>query len=323
MLSRPATVFALAGGLLASPAPVAAQRSPHREMAVTFDDLPVATRMLHGDSAQRAITGALLDAIARHKVAAIGFVNEVKLARSGMVDPRRVALLRRWLEAGLELGNHTYSHIDLHRTSVTTYIHEIARGDSVTSLLLRERGRQPRYFRHPLLHTGRDLASRDAVDRFLAEHGYRVAPVTVDNYDYIFAAVYEHALTRGDGDGRRRIATAYLEYMEHVVAYYEQQSAALFGREIPQVLLLHASALNAETFDSLAGMLERRGYRFVTLDRALRDPAYQSDDRYTGPAGITWLHRWALTQGKGRTFFTGEPAVPESIAKEAAAIGVR
>ncbi len=98
--------------------------------------------------------------------------------------------------------------------------------------------------------------------------------------------------------------------MEDCVAYYEQQSEALLGYELPQILLVHANALNADWFGELAGRIAQRGYRFVTLERALEDPAYESEDRYFGPAGITWLHRWALTAGHRGEFFAGEPDVP-------------
>jgi hypothetical protein len=64
-------------------------------------------------------------------------------------------------------------------------------------------------------------------------------------------------------------------------------------------------------------MIERRGYRFITLDRALEDPAYQSADTYVGPAGITWLHRWALTRGTPRAFYQDEPEVPPFVAENA------
>ena len=114
-----------------------------------------------------------------------------------------------------------------------------------------------------------------------------------------------------------RVVEEYLRYMERVVAYYEQQSRALLGREIPQVLLLHANALNAVALDPLLDMLERRGYDFITLERAQRDPAFDLPDTYTGAGGITWLHRWALTMGKRGSFFAGEPEVPEWIARAA------
>jgi hypothetical protein len=67
--------------------------------------------------------------------------------------------------------------------------------------------------------------------------------------------------------------------------------------------------LNADWFDELAASMRARGYRFITLDRALEDPAYRSADTYTGPAGLTWLHRWALTAGKKP--LAGEPAAPK------------
>jgi hypothetical protein len=141
--------------------------------------------------------------------------------------------------------------------------------------------------------------------------------VTIDNSDYTFAAAFDRAQGRGDNDLRARIAAEYLAYMERVVAFYEQQSQAIIGREIAQTLLLHANALNAATFDDLARMLVRRGYRFVTLDDALRDSAYASPDEYFGPAGMTWLHRWAITAGKPNTIFAGEPPVPDWIARAA------
>lgn len=287
----------------------------HREVAVTFDDLPAVTYVVRTDYARERITDALLSAIRHHGVPAIGFVNEGALISSGSIDSRRVALLRRWIDAGLELGNHTYSHRGLHRSPLGAYLEDIARGDSVTTVLLRSVGRKPRYFRHPFLHSGRDLETRHTVEQFLAARGYQIAPVTIDNSDYIFASAYE----RADMIGRHRIATAYMSYMEAVFAYYEQQSMALLGRELPQVLLLHANLLNADHFGALAAMIARRGYTFIALDRALADSAYRSKDTYTGPSGISWLHRWALTQSKAGSFFAGEPAVPDEIVKAASA----
>ena len=169
-------------------------------------------------------------------------------------------------------------------------------------------GRRPRFFRHPFLHTGRSLDDRRRFEGFLAERGYRVAPVTIDNYDYLFAAAYDLA---PDPATRGRVADEYIRYMEAVTAYYEQQSVAIVGREIPQVLLLHANHINAEHFGRLAQMYRGRGYTFVPLEQALADSAYASPDTYTGPAGITWLHRWALTAGKRGAIFAGEPEVPD------------
>ena len=291
---------------------------PQREVAVTFDDLPIAGVLPRDIASSRTLTDQLLGAIAAHHVPVAGFVNESKLAGDGgAVDPDRVALLRRWLDAGLELGNHTYSHADFHTASLADFEADVINGEATTRRLLEERGRTLRFFRHPFLHTGRDLATRAAFERFLAERGYRIAPVTIDNDEYVFAGAYDRTLQRGDTATARRVADAYVPYMEAKVSYFERNEQELFGRAIRHVLLVHANMLNAERFGDLASMFERRGYRFITLDRALEDPAYASEDTYTGGGGITWLHRWALTRKMPKAFFAGEPETPAFVADNA------
>ena len=288
-----------------------------REMAVTFDDLPFVNARPTSVAEHQRLTAALVGAITRHRVPAVGFVNESKLEDGGRVDPRRVELLRQWMRANLELGNHTYSHLDLHRVTASEFRDDIVRGDPVTRQLLAEIGRTPRFFRHPFLHTGRDTAIQRDVRGFLENRGYRVAPVTIDNSDYIFARAYDLAIAAGDTVLERRVRQEYLGYMDRVLTYYEKQSITLIGRNIPHVLLLHANTLNADAFDALATAYKKRGYGFVTLEHALLDAAYASPDGYVGNAGITWLHRWALTQGRRGAVFAGEPEVPKWIERAA------
>jgi hypothetical protein len=81
-----------------------------------------------------------------------------------------------------------------------------------------------------------------------------------------------------------------------------------------QTLLIHANFINSDYLDDLIEMFRRRGYRFVTLEEALKDDAYRLPDTYIGPAGISWLHRWA--REKGREFILpDEPKVPEFVLK--------
>jgi peptidoglycan/xylan/chitin deacetylase (PgdA/CDA1 family) len=293
-------------------------QTPPREVAITFDDLPIAGVLPRDDTSARELTTKLLRAIGEHTVPVVGFVNEDKLlARDGSQNPERVALLRRWLDGGLELGNHGFSHRDLHETPLDVFEADVLKGESVIRALMNERAKTLRFFRHPFLHTGRDLDTRERVERFLAGHGYRVAPVTIDNDEYVFAAAYDRASVRGSADVMRQVSADYVPYMQAKFAFFERNAQELFGRDIRHILLLHANMLNADRFADLAAMLERRGYRFITLDRALEDPAYQSPDRFIGTGGITWLHRWVLTKGLPKTFFAGEPDVPRYVADNA------
>ena len=242
-------------------------------IAVTIDDLPVVTTQ-RSIEARRDITKRLLGHIKKAKVPAVGFVNENKLYRNEQRAEDEVALLKIWLDAGLELGNHTYSHRSLNRIPVEEYKADLLKGETITKELLRSKGRGMRYFRHPFLQTGRSMEIKSDFRAFLKEHRYTIAPITFDNGDYIFARAYDNARDKGDRDLMRRVGEAYVPYMEAKLAYWEQQSQKLFGRNMSHTLLIHANSINAEYFDDLAAMMKKRGYKFVTLEDALSEVAH-------------------------------------------------
>jgi len=268
---------------------------PERAVAVTFDDLP-AVRMRHLSNAM-SLTETLVGRITALGIPAVGFVTGGKLAEVDGQEELRAGLLDTWLAHGLELGNHTWSHAWFWRTPLDSMMAEVRRTDALVQPLCEGRGLPLRWFRHPMLNTGPDRATKAAFEDFLAEQGCRVAPVTFDSDEYIHARAYDLARESGDTRLQQRIAADYLRYMAEIVAHFEELSRRLLGREPAQVLLLHANWLNAEHLDELAGMLQERGYRFVPLEEALADPAYGLPDEYIGARGMSWLERWALTQG--------------------------
>jgi peptidoglycan/xylan/chitin deacetylase (PgdA/CDA1 family) len=285
-----------------------------REVAITFDDLPVIST-LRDDKSWAEITNKLLTTFKQSKTPVVGFVNETKLYSNDQLDPARVALLKAWLDAGLELGNHTYSHHSLNSTPLADFESDVLRGETIMRGLVAKRKNQLRYFRHPFLHTGRSVETRNQFVSFLSSHGYSVAPVTIDNSEWIFARAYDNARDANNQAAMKQVAEAYVPYMEAKFAYYENQSHKLFGRDIKQVLLVHANAINADHFKDIVAMLQKRGYRFISLQDALTDKAYASPDTFTGPAGISWLDRWALTRGVPKNFFQDEPRTPEFVLK--------
>ena len=315
-MTRASLLVALGSAAALATAAVAASppAPPARQVVVTIDDLPTVSRNFRAPEDKDRLTRRLVAAIVANNVPAVGFVNEGKIHRSGVVDSAGVELLRHWTRAGLELGNHSFSHTDLHAAPIDSFLRDVARGDVVTRRLMGDAGRQPRYFRHPYLHSGRSLDDRARVDSLLAARGYRVAPVTIDNADYIFAAVYDAALARRDSAEARRIGDVYIDYMDRVFAYYERQTAAIVGRDFPHVLLIHANFLNADRFGDLVRMIRNRGYSFARIDDALADSVYASSDTYVGAGGISWLHRWAISRGMPGSTFAGEPEVPADIA---------
>ncbi len=169
----------------------------------------------------------------------------------------RLEILQRWLDAGLEFGNHGYAHLDLHSVSPEDWKADVLRGEVATRSLVEAGGGRLEYFRHPFLHTGMSVDVQTDTSEFLGSHGYVVAPVTIDNSEWIYGGAYAHAYNSGDEDLKQRIGRDYLRYMLEVVEFYEGQSDAIVGRAIPHVLLVHAYALNADWLDELLSELEK------------------------------------------------------------------
>jgi peptidoglycan/xylan/chitin deacetylase (PgdA/CDA1 family) len=243
-------------------------------------------------------TRKLLRSLASNDVRAVAFVNDARLYKEdGAVNEARVQTLRDWLDAGHELGNETANHTNLFKTPAEEFEADVIRGEQTIAKLSAERGRKVRYFSYPYLNTGPNLETRARVERFLRGRGYQIHPVTVDNMDWVFTHAYIMALRREDEAAAAAIRAEYVPYMERMFEFTESYSREVTGREIPQVLMLTAGALNADCFDDLAQMLRRRGYSFVTMEQAMKDEAYSLPDTYTGEHGDSWLGRWAVTKG--------------------------
>lgn len=284
---------------------------PQREVAITFDDLPALGPLTQ----MRSITERLLRTITANQIPAIGFVNEGKLHFAGE-DEARTALLQMWVDAGLELGNHTYSHINMDQVSLAAYQEDVIRGEPVTRRLMEQKGMKLRYFRHPMLHTGPTLQYKKSLDEFLANRGYTIAPVTLDNNDFMFALVYDEAKKRGSAAEAKRIGDAYVPYMEAVFEFFEKLSVQTLGYEVKQTLLLHANEINADHFGDLVQMMKRRGYKFISLQNALSDRAYSLPEA-PSKTGLSWIHRWRLAKNLEMKPEPNEPAFISNAFKEA------
>ncbi len=121
-----------------------------------------------------------------------------------------------------------------------------------------------------------------------------VAPVTLDNADYLYAALYQRP------EYRERVAREYLPYMESVVAFFEKRSVEVVGREFPQVLLIHANQLNADVMpELLAHVQTARLHASSRSSEALQDPAYRRA-----------RNTWAAAGSRGSTAGRGPGACP-------------
>jgi peptidoglycan/xylan/chitin deacetylase (PgdA/CDA1 family) len=281
--------------------PAGAQTTNARVVALTVDDLPLAVPgddQAPGNLAEvQRVNASILKILAAHRATAIGFVNEIKLNVDHERDAR-VRILCQWLEAGMALGNHTYSHPALSKVGESQYEDDFVRGTTITMSEMKAVGKTEKYFRYPYLDTGKDKAEKQDFIAFFTSRGFINAPVTVQNEDWLFNVPYSDATAKQNSSMQKRVVESYLQHTSDVLAYAEESSKQCFGREIPQVMLLHDDALNADHLDAVLSAFEQRGYHFINLEEALRDPAYATADDYVGSDGLTWLERWQIALGK-------------------------
>jgi peptidoglycan/xylan/chitin deacetylase (PgdA/CDA1 family) len=294
--------------------------SPKWSVAITIDDMPavIYTRGPQGTAEAAEINRKLLDAFARHHVSATGLVNQQKVEEDGQQDAR-AAILEEWLNAGLTVGNHTYSHPKFSALSLEDFEKNTIDGERTIAPLLAKHGQRLRFFRFPYNDTGGTPEKKAPFDKFLVDHRYEIATCTMENMDWMFENVYHAALAKGDAKHAAEIREAYLQQTRQSLEQYEKMSLEMIGHPFPQVMLMHANRLNADSMDEVLKIFESRGYKFVSLSTAQKDGAYRTPDNYTGPWGIMWQQRWDLTLHKaapGGPTKRGGPEPPKWVTDE-------
>jgi peptidoglycan-N-acetylglucosamine deacetylase len=282
-----------------------------KTIAITFDDLPYSgiTPKLTDVYEARQNIRSILATLKEHHAPAIGFVNEQELQVPDQMD-MRVGLLEQWLEGGVELGNHTYSHPNIAKILESQAEDEVIEGEVVTQRLMKEHGLTERYFRHPFLVTGATLDQRHQFEAFLKSRGYTVAPVTMDDLDWAYNGAYRQAMKDDDQATAHKLLADFLAQVESNINYNEKVCHALFSRDIAYVMLMHSNQLNGLELDHVLSIFERHGYKFITLEEALKDPAYQTANTFAGPNGASWEQQWAITLDKKQAL-DGAPQTPK------------
>ena len=274
---------ALLAGLLAFTLGASAG-SPKLEVALTFDDLPLNGGMAPG-ATESDFARDTVRVLKKHRIPpSYGFVNAWKLER----NPDGARALQIWIDSGNPLANHTYSHLDLTKNSVEDFQREVLRNEPALELLTPAGANSDwRWFRYPYLHEGDTLEKRRAVRAFLASSGYRIAQTTLDWEDYLWNGAHARCVAKNDTQAIAWLRSSYLAEAERWMRAERDMARQVWGRDIRHVALLHLGSFSAHILPDLFALLEREGYRIVTLEAAQSDPAYQSDPDVADPRGGT------------------------------------
>jgi peptidoglycan-N-acetylglucosamine deacetylase len=255
------------------------------KLAITFDDLPLNGSLPRGVTEVDIVKRVLPILKQTQGPPVYGFINADKLEG----NPHGAEALKLWVQGGQRVGNHTYSHRDLTRSSVEEFRREILLNEPALQLLSSQD--EWRWFRYPYLHEGDTLEKRHAVRQLLGELKYSIAQVTLDHEDYMWNSAYARCLDRND---RKSIEWLRKSYLETAEAYFELQrreAQQVYGREINHVLLLHLGAFSPEILPPLFDLLKRQGFKLVSLEEAQQDPAYGVDPDFAATNTGTLLEQ--------------------------------
>ena len=226
-----------------------------RALALTIDDLPFV-----GESKNFHLN-MIIDTITSNEVPATGFII------ASEVNPKTWPTLKKFHDAGLSLGNHTLTHINLNHVNTGEYIDEIKTADKILAPLLTE----PKFFRYPYLVMGEGNKKNQVMD-YLSALNYHVAPITIDSKDFMF-----NQLLLSVPEPERRhfmnvLKPCYLDFIWQQTLIAEEHNRQTHKPDQAQILLIHANLLNAYALPDIINLYKQNGFKFVSLQNALATP---------------------------------------------------
>lgn len=231
-----------------------------KEIALSFDDAPMADSLRMSGRARTDMLIAALDrADAR---GAMIFAVGGNVLKEG---PER---LHAYAEAGHTIANHTHTHPSANRMSAEEFLSDVGRADEVLRSMP---GFRP-FFRFPYLDAGDTVEKRDALRAGLRRMGYRHGYITADSRDWHISGQVDAALAHGRNVDWDVVGRAYVDVIARSAAFYDGVARRWLGRPVRHVMLLHENDLAALFIGDVCVRLRDEGWRIIPAERAFDDP---------------------------------------------------
>lgn len=211
-------------------------------LLLTFDDFPCQRET--GFEEQYKINKSIQDTLQKYGTSAMVFVNSCGIYRDENWK-KREKMLSDWARAGHDVGNHTYSHPPLSKTTVFNYKIDIIKCEPVLKRILHEYGRELKYFRYPFLDYGKNVEQRVQIKTFLRSRGYEVVSITLDTLDWKFNRMLY------DGDNTAK--ALFVAYVKSQLDKHIQNSK--------NIILFHINRLTSECLEDIIQYAKSIGYK--------------------------------------------------------------
>jgi peptidoglycan/xylan/chitin deacetylase (PgdA/CDA1 family) len=247
---------------------------PAPEIALTFDDLPSHGPLPPGMTRAEVAKSIIHALQTANAPPTFGFVNAARIAK----EPESEEVLKLWRDAGLPLGNHAFTHMNLDKNSAEAFEQDVLGNESTLQKYMA--GQDWHWLRYPYLNEG-DTTEKHKAVADLKKHGYRVAQVTASFGDYAYNAPYVRCLAKSDQDAIEQLKKSYMEGAGESLFEAQKNSNFLYGRDIKHIMLLHIGSFETVMFPSLLDLFKQHGFRIVSLPEAESDKAYAIEPELT------------------------------------------
>ena len=237
-------------------------------VALTIDDAPsVRDGGAPGDPGRMTrVREALVAAGVEHCVAFV-----IGASSKGHED-----VLRAWLDAGFELGNHTNEHRRCSAEPAARFLDDVRRCDDLLDRVGAFGNGRPRYFRFPFLDRGR-FEERELLREELAAMGYTVVHGSIDWFDYHYDARLAAAAREGAPPGE--IEQRYVEVAVGATTYELDRSRRGLRRDAAHIAYCHFGEATARGLPRILAALGSAGLQFVSVADAMGDPMFTAFDQ--------------------------------------------
>lgn len=203
------------------------------------------------------------------------------------------SLQAEWLRSGNLIGSLTYKGRSPKKGTAQEFIDNLSRNERELSPLLSRSEQKQKYFRYPSLKLGVDPERPREIRAFLKQNGFLEVPATIDSRADYFSQPYCAALSRGDKVCANFISATFKSILLDKTLKARAAARGIAGRDIKQILMINANQLTSDLLDELLRWYKAMGARFISVDEALGDPFYATEDVTKTAGQIIWATKQA------------------------------
>lgn len=197
-------------------------------------------------------------------------------------------LQEEWLRSGNLIGSLSYAGRSVKKGTAQDFISNLARNEQALAPLWSRFERNQKYLRYPGLKLGLDDQRPREIRAFLKQNGYVEVPATIDSRADYFSQPYCAALARGDKVCANFIAATFKSLLLDRTMKARAAARKIAGRDVKQILMIQANQLTCDLLDELLRWYKAMGVRFISIDDALGDPFYATEDVTNTANQIIW-----------------------------------